>query len=338
MSQFSLTMSDVYKRLKKLNLDETFVRQVALPSWWNKELDNKPIAVLEATGHIAQRLNLDLKSLILEDGQPQFKPLPHTKFKYHGQTEKAKPTTAQAIASQVAEVVARATQLPFSPLPSDPLAIRQTIIEQYPQVTLYGILDYCWQHGIAVVYFNRYPQGTRKLAGMIQWVEEQYPVIVLSSGHTHPARLAFDLAHELGHLALGHVKEGILLDETLNQKSDDQEEQESNSFAAKLLVGNLDGAINARKFYNAKQLAKKVKDTIQKNNDLTVEPCTLAFNYGGYNLEYFAMAQKAAQHLDPDSLDGIQTINRLLEQYIQWDQLGDDDQDYLDQILEAKGG
>ena len=261
MSKFSLTMSDVYKRLKKLNLDETFVRQVALPSWWNKEMDNNPIAVLEATGHIAQRLNLDLKSLILEDGQPQFKPLPHTKFKYHGQTEKAKPTTAQAIASQVAEVVARATQLSFSPLPSDPLAIRQPIIEQYPQVTLYGILDYCWQHGIAVVYFNRYPKGTRKLAGMIQWVEEQYPVIVLSSGHSHPARLAFDLAHELGHLALGHVKEGILLDETLNQKSDDQEEQESNRFAAKLLVGNLDGAINARKFYNAKQLAKKVKDT-----------------------------------------------------------------------------
>lgn len=338
MSQFTLTMSDVYKRLKKLNLDETFVRQLALPSWWNKELDNKPIAVLEATGYIAQRLNLDLKSLILEEGQPQFKPLPHTKFKYHGQSEKAKPTTAQAIASQVAVVVARATQLPFSPLPSDPLAIRQTIIEQYPQVTLYGILDYCWQHGIAMVYFNRYPKGTRKLAGMIQWVEEQYPVIVLSSSHTHPARLAFDLAHELGHLALGHINEGILLeDKTLDQNSDDKEEQESNSFAAKLLVGKLDNLIKSHGVNSGQQLAKKVLIAIEQI-DRTVEPCALAFNYAGHYPQDWGKVQKAVQRLDSDSGNGIQTINTLLDQRINWDQLGDDDQDYLDQILEATGG
>lgn len=38
---------------------------------------------------------------------------------------------------------------------------------------------------------------------MVQWQSSQ-PVIVLSSGKKNPAQLAFHLAHELGHLALGH--------------------------------------------------------------------------------------------------------------------------------------
>jgi hypothetical protein len=110
-------MSDLYKRLTKVGLDKSFVQQVGLPSWWSEELDDKPIAVLEASGHIAQRLNLDLESLILEDDTPRFKPPVHTKFKYRGQKEQSAPSTAQAITSQLAKVVARATQLKFVPLP-----------------------------------------------------------------------------------------------------------------------------------------------------------------------------------------------------------------------------
>lgn len=333
MSQFTLTMSDLYKRLTKVGLDKSFVQQVGLPSWWSEELDDKPIAVLEASGHMAQRLNLDLESLIREDDTPRFKPPVHTKFKYRGQKEQSAPSTAQAITSQLAKVVARATQLKFVPLPSDPLEIRQSLTQKFPQITLYSILDYCWAQGIAVVYFNNYPKKSRKLAGMIQWVEEQYPVIVLSSGYTHPARLAFDLGHELGHLALGHVKEGVLLDESLEQGSDDQEEQESNCFATKLLVGRLDHQIKSHSIHNSRQLAKKVSAAIEQS-DRTVEPCALAFNYAGHHPGDFGIAQKAVKTLDPHLKDGHKVINRLLEERVNWDQLSDDNQDYLDQILD----
>ena len=56
---------------------------------------------------------------------------------------------------------------------------------------------------------------------MIQW-QAEHPVIVLSSGYTQPVCLAFDLAHELGHLALGHIQEGILIDDDIKPDCDDR--------------------------------------------------------------------------------------------------------------------
>lgn len=51
-----------------------------------------------------------------------------------------------------------------------------------------------------MVYFDHCPKNTRKITGMIQWVGDR-PVIVLSGGKNYSACFAFDLAHELGHLA-----------------------------------------------------------------------------------------------------------------------------------------
>jgi hypothetical protein len=132
----TLSMSVLYRKLSAIGFSKRFVQEKGLPSWWNEELDNKPAAVLEGAGHIAQRLHLDLKSLLAENQKPQFKPLLHTKFKYHQQGKADVPDVAHQLASRVAEVVADTRKLKFVPIPSDPHQVRSEIVAKHPRVTL----------------------------------------------------------------------------------------------------------------------------------------------------------------------------------------------------------
>ncbi|MGK7881751.1 MAG: hypothetical protein AB4060_16875 [Crocosphaera sp.] len=57
----TITMSTLYKKLARLGLNKKYIREYGLPSWWDDELNDKPFAVLEGAGYIADNLNIDLK-------------------------------------------------------------------------------------------------------------------------------------------------------------------------------------------------------------------------------------------------------------------------------------
>lgn len=327
----TLSMSTLYEKLSTVGLSEKYVRQMGLPSWWDDELNEKPTAVLEGAGHIAKRLHIDLRSLLEADQDVQFKALPNTKFKYHLQSDSDVPSLSHQLASRVAELVASGVQAPFVPISGDVVQVRQSIVETSGKVTLESVLNYCWQHGVAVIYFNDYPDNTRKITGMVQWQSDR-PVIVLSSKRTHPAWLAFHLAHELAHLALGHVKEGILVDEEIKKGSQDIEEVDANGFAVRLLVNDFDNCFNGQSVTSSSHLKNKINKCIKL--DSTVDPCALAFNYA-WHTDQYGFAGKAVKSLD-DSNNGDQIINQFLESHLDWDSISDDNADYLDRILGAE--
>jgi hypothetical protein len=60
-----LTMKFIYKKLKRLGFDKKYIRHQVLPSWWDDELNEKPVAVLEGAGYIASNLNIDLLSKLI---------------------------------------------------------------------------------------------------------------------------------------------------------------------------------------------------------------------------------------------------------------------------------
>lgn len=324
------TMKAIYKKLKKLGLDQQYVRRFGLPTWWDDELNYSKSAVLEGAGHISKCLNVDLTSLLEYGQEARFKRLSQEpKFKFQQQGEKEIPQVARQIASRVAKMVGASTALEFSHIPSTSESIRNSILSQHSRVDLDSLLHYCWSIGIAVVYFNEYPKQERKIDGMIQWIDDR-PVIVLSSGKKKSANLAFHLAHELGHLALGHLEEGILLEGDISKKSDNEEEKQSNYFAAQLLLGIYDGFLRESRFRNARQLESRIKKICL--NYPAVDPCILALNYAWYSKNY-GMAFKVIDFFG--DIDGDKVINQLLEKKINWDNLNDDDEDYLDKIVEV---
>lgn len=329
----SLSMASLLKKLSAVGLSESYVRRAGLPSWWDDELNEIPSAVLEGSAHIAQRLHLDLTSLLEDDSEAKFKSLLPTKFKYHSQQASDVPYVSHQVASRVAEIVALSLKpQPFIPIPTAVKQVRKDVLTHGSKVDLESLLSYCWQHGIAVVYFNDYPKDTRKITGMIQWQGDR-PVILLSHKTTHPAWLAFHLAHELGHLALGHVETGILIDDEINE-SDDAEETAANRFAVELLVNQYDNCFQGVSIYNNGQLRTKIEAKLRA--DPTVDACVLAFNYAWHakkaDSQKFGLAQKAVQELGCEE-SGDAIICRLLEDHLDWKSLGDDTIDHLERIL-----
>lgn len=323
-------MSALYKKLARLGFNKKHIREYGLPSWWNDQLNDKPLAVLEGAGYIANNFKIDLKSLLTPEEEVKFNPSPHTKFKQHNSQNKEHPYLAQRLASRVAELISYGTNIEYKNLPNDAQTIREEILSNHKTVNLESLLDYCWTKGIAVGYFNNFPKQTKKFAGMIQW-QENCPVIILSVNHKHRAKFTFDLAHELGHLALGHLREGILIDESLEFNSNDDEEKEANHFAVKLLLDKYDNYLGNYKSQNAEILAQYVKQfVISKLSN--IEPDAVILNYGWHNKNCFGLAMAALNILEV-STNGQTLINEYLADKLDWDKFNDENYEYLEKAL-----
>ena len=326
-----LTMSSLIAKLSKLGFNDSYIKTNGLPSWWDDELNDKPFAVLEGAGYIADRLNLNLKSLLDETETVKFNHLPDTKFKRRSSKYNQYPDVAQALASRVVELIAFATEINFVSLPTNVKEIRAEILKLSPVINLTSLLNYCWNQGIIIAYFNNFPESKKikKIAGLIQW-QSNSPVIILSSKYTQPSRLAFDLAHELGHLVLGHLQGGLLIDEEINSNRDDNEENQANKFATDLLLDNCGNSLLNNKFYNHQQLVKKAKEKAKENP--TVKPEFIILNHAWHNPNDWGFANKALDKLDPDR-KGQQIINEYLADRINWDKLNDENYEYLERVL-----
>lgn len=249
----NLTMDALYKKLNNFGIKKSYVKKNGLPSWWDDELNDKPVAVLECSGYIAKRFGLDLKSLLSEDEIVKFKVQAQPKFRQTQHQINKQPVLACGLANRIAEMVAYGSEITYTSLPTNPLDIRKQILEHHSVVDLTSLLEYCWEMGIPVVYFNDYPQNASKFQGMIQW-HHQKPVITISYKSQQKARLAFILAHELGHLALSHVKDNSYIDNKINFDSHEKEEEEANQFAVSLLLGEANNCLQNKIFCNSDEL------------------------------------------------------------------------------------
>lgn len=325
----SLTMAALYGKLSKIGLKKDYVRKNGLPSWWDDELNDKPVAVLEGAGYIAKNLNLDLSSLLTPQEKVKFNRPPHTKFKQHNSQNNQHPHLAQALASRFAELISLGVEVNYTLLPKDAKTIRKDILSHRPKVDLTSLLDYCWSQGIAVGYFDHFPNKTKKFAGLIQW-HSTCPVIILSSKYQQSARLAFDLAHELGHLALAHLKDGVLVDEEITFDND-SEEKEANQFATELLLGDYDNCLGDGKFPNTEKFSKYVQEHfISHHPDIDIGAIIL--NYGWHNRDYFALAMTTLKLLEPNP-NGNKIINEYLANKLDWDKFDDETYEYLEKVL-----
>ncbi|MBE8969268.1 ImmA/IrrE family metallo-endopeptidase [Nostocales cyanobacterium LEGE 12452] len=323
----TLTMSSLFDKLSQLGLNQDYVRNNGLPSWWNDELNNKSYSVLEGAGYIADNLNLDLKSLLVAEEEIKFNPPPPTKFKQHNSQNKEHPYVARALVSRVAELISYGTDVNFIPLAADVKEIRTEILASHTKANLISLLEYCWGKGIAVGYFHHYPKNSKKFAGLIQW-QFSNPVIILSSKHKYSAAFAFDLAHELGHLVLGHLKEGILIDEKIELDCDEEEEQ-ANKFATQLLLNDCDNCLGDKQFYSHTHLIKHAD--IKAKENPTVEIDSIILNNAWHNNNW-GFANNALSKLD-SSVNGQKIINEYLADRLNWDKFSDESYEYLEKVL-----
>ncbi len=135
----------------------------------------------------------------------------------------------------LAESLARRAVLAYrgSPgtVPAHAAVLRAEVIAEHGAVTLSELLSWCWEHGILVV-----PMAATKGFSAGAWLIGDQPVVVIKEAPDYRAYWLFALAHELGHIALGHVAKVGIVDVASPHTSNDTEERQANQYALDLLV------------------------------------------------------------------------------------------------------
>lgn len=341
MTEVQIKMADLYDRLAGIGFPKSFVRRQILPDWWTEEADQDPDVVLEGAMYLANRLNVNVRSLLDGSEAVAFAPTCQPKFKLKNGTDLQRLAIPRALSARVAELVAYGCKQPYFGLQNWSIErIREWILQSRDAVDLAGFLDFCWSIGIPVVHCSAFPYGVHKFQGMVAYYGER-PVILLSYNHKPSAWLLFIAAHELGHLLQGHVTpDEPLIDERVELAADDEDETEANQVAAELLIGRSGMSYDLLgKFVTGERLAMQSQQLAQRDR---VNSGVVALNITWSRAErarteedekiIWGVGIKALKILEPNA-DAPRMINQVLCKYMDWAKLGDDTTEYLTVML-----
>lgn len=323
----SIDISTLYARLNQLGLSREFVRRNGLPEWWTEECEALPDASVTVAGYIAQRFNLGLQSLLAPTSELFFEQESRICYKTAKSNVSVELSVVSNLARRVAELVDYAYPQPYLGIEGmTPQDIRDSILKQGQIVNLESLLSFCHSCGIPVAHFSNFPQSVKKFYGMVTRCA-QNPVVVLSLRDKSPSRLAFILAHELGHLALRHLDEceTISDEEIMPDDLEDSDEGEANEFAAELILGEPDKIYYFPQSMTAELLAHSATEKAKRDQN---DPGAIAWNYGWYRKSHFPVARKAAGILELGT-NALELVNQHLNKQLDWECLSDSNQEYL---------
>ncbi len=332
-----MKMATFYDRLSKIGLPTKFIRDKGLPDWWDEEFETHPGAAMEAAAYVSRRFNLDIASLLKPETTPFFKKV-DTKFKQKQNTQEPQQLlVAQNITSRVAEMVAYTCLKSLKSLPSSAELVHKEILKNDQYVSLDGLLEFCWNCGIPVIHFDKFPsfQNNHKFDGMVGYFYER-PVIIIALNSSSAARLLFILAHELGHIIKGHVNNIPIVDKNIDPDNSDNEEIEANEFAVELLLGKPGIGYYTPRRFNGENLAKYAQQISERDS---VDPGVVVLNYAWSKASretdkknkniLWATAYKALKFIKGDSVDVHSKINNYAKSHLNLEKLDEDSQDYL---------
>jgi transcriptional regulator with XRE-family HTH domain len=209
-------VADIQANARKSGVPKEVLRSMA------ERLDVERFAEVLAHG-----FGWDAEVLLRE--APRTEPVTAINFKTKD-LQRARSSPLSRLAFTVAQIASDAFEGKSKVLPKDPAAIRG---ELGGDVSLERLLRWSWDHGVLVVPMP----GTKSVFEGAAMRQGDHRVAVLSSVQTPMAFWLFDLAHELGHLALGHGSEhGVVDGEKPGTIFDEKDEDEANRFASNLLI------------------------------------------------------------------------------------------------------
>ena len=322
-------MTPLYRRLSQVGLTRHFVRNTALPSWWDDEVAANPAGYAQGLLLLSRHLGLDLRSLQDDTVPLRLRDFGACKYKKRAGVTEDELAMARVIATRAAQLAAEAMPDAPAALPASAAEARQQILDGgAPWVGLHELLDYCWSLGVPVLHLDHFPPHAHRPDGFAARVRGR-PVIVLCRKARNPAWMLFILAHELGHILLGHIEDdGALLDEHVDEASQDGEEKEANAFAVELLTGRPDRRfVAAGRWPNAQGLAD---EALRIGRQTQTDPGHIVLNYahamGGNS--FFAVANAALRLLESRA-DAVALVRAKLAERLDWSRLPEDSSEFL---------
>jgi len=226
---------------KELGLTAAQVRKL-MPDWWEDEAAEDEGGMLELQMLLARRLNVSLASLQQVPPKPVFREAAR-RFKTVHPEGSSQLAVAASIANGLAQLLGSAVESAALPTMISSAQLRAELLQLAPAVTLEALCRWSWEHGVPVVHIQGWPTNLRRPDAMCVRVGER-PVVFVVRNEKVPAKLAYLICHELGHILLGHLRDignAILVDDALpvdNQRTfHDEDEKQADAFAMDVMGG-----------------------------------------------------------------------------------------------------
>lgn len=322
-------------RLNSLGLSREAV-EAAWPRWWSDDADESPSARAELRLGVARRLGLDPRSLLDDQQEPRFLWQEEARFKHlsnEGDLELAGITSfGRAVAALLQQASAPAESSLVGATAQD---LRQQILGTgRPFVDLADLLSLCWAVEIPVVHLQVFPWPQKRMAAMTVRLGDRWSIL-LGKEAQYPAPIAFYLAHEIAHIALGHVEADRLIvdlegrdDEALAEEVDD-EERAADAFALELLTGEPQPKVLPESSASAQELARVA---LEAGPELQIEPGTLAEIFG-HSTGKWHIATASLKLIYDQAKPVSAEVNRIARNQLNLDELPGDGVEFLDAVL-----
>lgn len=319
-------MQPLYDKLAKLGFKKADIKK-CLPDWWNDKLAETKAGYQQAALILSKRFGIDYASFFTDELKIS---LPIHRFKHQKNVTEIKLLPSTAVAVFSGKLVFQAFEKNLSDLSNlSAQTIRQTLLNRNnPWIDFESLVDYCWELGIPVIFAPNLPSP--KMHGLALSLNGR-PFIVITRKYKY-GRLLFDLAHELGHVILGHVNDdNWIIDEKIDTNPIMEQEKQANNFAVELLTGFADTQFSSDKFLYPKLLAEKA---ITYGRQYQIDPMYIVLNYCYHN-DLMSCSENALKiivnNLGIQETDTEICVSALLK-YIDIDIL-DDDEPVLKHII-----
>lgn len=298
----------------------------AWPQWWSSDAESSLSATAELTFTIARRLGLSPRHLL--DGDAKFVWRDGTKYKRLTATASGEEAAISSFGCALARA-AVAGAVESHARAYGALAIREAVLRNATFVDAPALLSFAWSIGIPVLQLRVFPLVRKRMHAMSVGVRDR-AAILLARADSYLAPMTFTLAHEIGHVMLGHLSGAdAVVDFEAPLESpdlDDDEEIDANQFALELLTGQAQPEVvtDADQF-TATQLAHAVSEHGPR---LGIEPGVLAM-CAGHGTKQWEKTYGALKIIPPHQQDVSTYINNIANGQLDWSAMTGDNRDYL---------
>ena len=319
----------LYQRLRDRGFDRRFLQGAVVPDWWEDSLAENPANLAIAEIVIARHLGFTIADLRNSERKLPGPPISDYRFRRMKKTRPSEILPALVVAQRAARlVVTHCPALPGFTGQRAAQEIRALLLEECSTVNLETLARFCWANGIVVLHIEprRFPQSSKRFQGLSLF-RDKTPAIVLASGRDGPPWLAFHLAHELGHIMLGHVApdKPPIVDSELDARVNDAEEKTTDEFATEVLTGVHHLSIEREYGLTAPKLAAASRAF---GRDNAIDPGSVSLIYGR-SAERWPVAQRALQLLEQDQ-GAHEMIARELLRHLATENMSDSAAQFLE--------
>lgn len=311
----SISIPAVLKRLdEELGYKKKFITDNILPEWWNKNMSKDPEAKFYALSAISRFFKTNISQL-LNDERLNINLQTRYNLKVNKNNFNSDMDKVIAFSGRVAEYIDNYASLKPFVHPQSPIDLRRMILRKNKFVKLEGILEYCWESGIPVIHIENIPQGFRHFDGLAIEINNRHFIIV-SRNIKSPAKLTFNIAHELGHIYHNH--EGIP-DWKVAYDNEDAKEIEATQYALELITGEPD--------YKPRYSITTATIASMIGADHLINPAFLLLNYA-FHTNTWKFLAKHIKFLEKN-INATDIIFDYFKKYIDLEDINSNSPDFL---------